>query len=132
MKHLNIPFQDTIELTFKIGNRKKKVICELASSEIEIFQSLTKRKKKDFKLPLVLLFKNPLIQSFSLQGFNFPVEQICVDNSTNIVKKNNIIHPTKSLGEFVQSYSEFSMVILSPLKYYPKGLVELNKTKISY
>jgi len=132
MKHLNFPFQETIELTFKIGNHKKNVICELASSDIEIFQSLTKRKRKDFKIPLVLLFKNPLIQSFSLQGFNFPVEQICVDYNSNIVKKYNIIHLSKSVGEFVQSYSEFSMVILSPLKYYPKGLVELNKTKISY
>ena len=79
MKNLEFPFQDSIELSIQTGNRKKRVICELASSEIEIFQSLTKRSKKDFKIPLVLLFKNPLIQSFSIQGFNFPLEQYCID-----------------------------------------------------
>jgi hypothetical protein len=132
MKQLEVPFQDSIELIFQTGNRKKNINCELATSEIEIFQSLTLRKKKDFKIPLVLFFKNPLKQSFSLQGFNFPVEQFCVDYTNDVIKKINKIRPTKSQGEFIQSYSEFSLVILSPLNYFPKGLIVLNKTKVTF
>jgi uncharacterized membrane protein (UPF0127 family) len=128
MNYLPFPFPNTIEIKITTGTRKKTIVAELASSEIEIFQSLTNRKKID--KPLVLYFKNPLIQSFSNQLIKFKVEQICVDYKTNIVKKYNIIYPSISKGEFIQSYSEFSLVILSPNGYFSKGLIVENKTEI--
>lgn len=130
MNHLSFPFPNSIELKISTGTRKKTTLCELASSEIEIFQSLTNRKK--IYEPLVLYFKNPLNQSFSKQLFKFKVEHICVDYKTNIVKKYNIIYPSKSKGEFIQSYSEFSLVILTPNGYFSKGLIIENKTEITF
>jgi hypothetical protein len=130
MNHLSFPFPNTIEIKIITGTRKKTILAELASSEIEIFQSLTNRKKIDN--PLVLYFKNPLIQSFSKQLFKFKVEHICVDYKTNIVKKYNLIYPSKTEGEFIQSYSEFSLVILAPNGYFSKGLIVENKTEIIF
>jgi hypothetical protein len=81
--------------------------------------------------PMVLYFDNPLIQSFSRQKFKISVEQICVDYKTNLVKRYSVLNPSKYKGDFIQSYSEFSMVILSPIGFFSKGLIVENKTIIT-
>jgi hypothetical protein len=128
MNQLSAQFSHSIKLLTTIGKRKKLVECEVANSSIEIMLSLTNRTS--IKKPLVLYFDNPLIQSFSRQKFNIPVEQICVDYKTNLVKKCSLLFPSKYKGDFIQSYSEFSMVILAPVNFFPKGLIIENKTII--
>lgn len=115
MKHLQFPFAETTTVVVK--NRKKSftVECELTSSEIEIYQSLAYRKQKDFTRPLALVFSSPTVQYFSKQSFDFPCVQVNVDYSSNLVKR--ILHIPKSgkvNGNYIQAYSEFSLVLLIP------------------
>ena len=131
MKHLQFPFAENI--TIKITKSKKKILidCELASSEIEIFQSLSYRTKKDFKKPLVLLFDNPTTQYLSRQSFNFPVIQVNVNYDNNLVKKVSLVPKSnKENGQYIQSYAEFSIVLLLPFETELKKLIEENKTFI--
>ncbi len=129
MKHLKFPFAENG--TIEISNGKKKVLvdCELASSEIEIFQSLSFSTKKDFKKPLVLLFDNPTTQYLSRQPFNFAVIQVNVDHGNNLVKKVSLVPKSiKEKGQYIQSYAEFSLVLLLPLDAELKKLIVENKT----
>ena len=87
MKHLPFPFDANIVLQIKTGKKKEQLVCELAASTIEIYQSLNYRSKKDFKIPLVLQFESSIVQSLSLQNFSFPVEQICIDYRDGKAKK---------------------------------------------
>ena len=66
--HLAFPFTGSAQLTIKRKKRVKKIEVELATSEIEIFQSACYRSAKDLQKPLVLVFSNPTIQSFTLQN----------------------------------------------------------------
>lgn len=132
MKHLKFPFAENV--TIEISNGKKKVLvdCELASSEIEIFQSLSYRTKKDFKNPLVLLFDNPTTQYLSRQSFNFSVTQVNVNHGNNLVKKVSLIPKSnKENGQYIQSYAEFSLVLLLPFENELKKLIVENKTIIN-
>lgn len=131
MKYLKYLFEERITLEISNGNKKHKVECELASSEIEIFQSLTYRKAKEFTTPLVLLFDNPIKQYFSNQKFSFPVLQINVYHKSQLVKKVGVVQKSKtSRGAYIQSYSEFSMVILAPINAEFGDTIIENKTKI--
>jgi hypothetical protein len=130
MNYVQFPFPDRAILQVKNDSSIRKVECELASSDIQIFQSLSYRKKKDFKLPLVLIFTNPFLQSFSLQNFSFPVEQICVACRENKVKKISVIYPGKESGNYVQGFSEFSLVVLAQIGYFKKYKLIENKTII--
>lgn len=115
MKHLPFPFADNVIVEVKNGKTISKIECELASSEIEIYQSLAYRKRKDFTRPLALVFSSPTVQYFSKQSFDFPCVQVNVDYSTNLVKR--ILHIPKSgkvNGNYIQAYSEFSLVLLIP------------------
>ena len=115
MKHLPFPFDANIVLQIKTGKKKEQLVCELAASTIEIYQSLNYRSKKDFKIPLVVQFESPIVQSLSLQNFSFPVEQICIDYRDGKVNKAGLIRPAKTPGKFIHGYSEFSLVILAPV-----------------
>lgn len=131
MKNLQFPFVENVSI--KITNGKKKVLvdCELASSEIEIFQSLSYRTKKDFKKALVLRFDNPTTQYLSRQSFNFPVIQVNVNHGNNLVKKISLVpRSNKENGQYIQSYAEFSIVLLLPLDTELKKLLVENKTFI--
>ena len=132
MKHLQFPFAENV--TIEISNGKKNVLveCELASSEIEIFQSLSYRTKKGFKKPLVLLFDNPTTQYLSRQSFNFPVIQVNVNHGNNLVKKVSLVPKSNKVnGQYIQSYAEFSLVLLLPFDTEFKKLLVENKTMIS-
>jgi len=115
MQHLSYPFDQTAKL--KITNGSKKIIleAELASSEIEIFQSLNYRQPDEFIQPLVLQFENPDIQYFSMQFFSFPVVQVCTERKTGLVKRvAPIAAQANTGGNFIQCYSEFLLVLFLP------------------
>ena len=115
MQHLSYPFDQTAKLTITTGRKKILLEAELASSEIEIYQSLNYRKPDEFIQPLVLRFQDPNIQYFSRQSFAFPVVQVCVDWKTGLVKRvASIAAQANSSGNFIQSYSEFLLVLFLP------------------
>jgi len=131
MKHLKFPFAETTTVVVK--NRKKSftVECELASSEIEIFQSLAYRKKKDFTKPLALVFSSPTVQYFSKQSFDFPLVQVNVDYHSNLVKKVlPIPRSSKVNGNYIQAFSVFSLVLLIPANSDLINQIVLDETVI--
>ena len=131
MKHLQFPFAENVTIAISNGRKKVLVECELASSEIEIFQSLSYRTKKDFKKPLVLLFDNPTTQYLSRHSFNFPVIQVNVNYDNNLVKKVSLVPKSnKKNGQYIQTYAEFSFVLLLPFDSELKKLIVENKTFI--
>ena len=115
MQHLNYPFDQTVTLNITTDGKKILLETELASSEMEIYQSLNYRKPDEFTRPLVLLFQNPNIQYFSKQAFAFPVVQVCCEKKTGLVKRVALItQPTNFEGNFIQCYSEFLLVLYLP------------------
>ena len=130
MKYLKFPFND--RYTIAIANDKKtvEITCELASSAIEIFQSLTFRKETDFIIPLILKFSNPNVQSFALSNYDFAVEHICVDE-TNLVDKIYVQPSSKSKAQFIQAYSSFSFIILAPVGFIKKYRIQEKITSIT-
>lgn len=115
MQHLRYPFNQIAKLTITTGNKKILLEAELASLEIEIYQSLNYRQPDEFTRPLVLRFQNPNIQYFSKQSFAFPVVQVCCEKKTGLVKRvAPITQPTNSEGNFIQCYSEFLLVLFLP------------------
>jgi hypothetical protein len=110
MKYLETPFEGNVTIQIQNGRRKDYIDCELATSEIEIFQSASFRKPNQFKRPLVLKFSNPLVQTFCLQQFQFDTIQVLVDTEY-LVKRASFLPKYKSGGSFIQCYSGFSMVI---------------------
>ena len=122
MSQLNIPFNQSTSLIVSTDKQPLKINTELATSDIEIFQGLNYRTKKEFTKPLTLKFSNPLVQSFVKINFSFPVEMIAVDYLTNKVKKTQFIPAKKEGGDFIQGYSEYALVILAP-----KGFCKSNK-----
>ncbi len=130
MSKLNTPFAQTATLTIVTDKNRLKVDTELASSDIEIFQALNYRTKKDFTQPLTLKFSNPLAQSFVKINFQFPVEMIAVDYLTNKVKKTQIIPAKKVGGDLIQGFSEYSIVILAPIGFSKKNKINEAQTLI--
>jgi len=122
MNRLNTPFEKTCTLLFTTGKHFLKIKTELASSDVEIFQSLNYRTKKEFTQPLTLKFSNPLVQSFVKISFHFPVEMIAVDYITNKVKKSQYVPAKKEEGDYIQGFSEYSLVL-----YAPRGFCKKNK-----
>ena len=130
MKHLSFPFINTCELQLKTKVAEKVITCELAESVIEIFQSLNFRKTKDFTVSLVLKIENPNIQSFVLTNYFFPVEHICIDEH-NIVDKTYTQFVSKTTAPFVQSFSAFKLILLSPVGLIKKYKIKEKDTTIS-
>lgn len=115
MQHLSYPFDQTAKLTITTGSKKILLEAELASSEIEIYQSLNYRQPDEFIQPLALRFQDPNIQYFSRQCFAFPVVQVCVDWNTGLVKRvASIAAQANTGGNFIQCYSEFLLVLFLP------------------
>lgn len=135
MQALSYPFSKSIQLKISNDTVVNQVECELANSDLEIFQSLNYRKKKHFNKPLALLFSNPLAKSFSKQAFEFPVEQIVVDYKNNTVKSIDTIYPeltkqTKNPFDTFKAYSDCSLVILAPEGLTKSKKIQVAKTKI--
>lgn len=136
MKILNFPFNHSAQLSIYNESEVKLIECELASSDVEIFQSLNYRKEKHFNKPLALKFSNPLAKSFTKHSFEFPVEQIVVDYKNHLVKSISTIYPstTKSNTNTIENftaYSDCSLVILAPKGLTKSKNIQVAKTKIS-
>jgi len=130
-QHLPFPFSKKATIQLTTGKKTQIIECELASSVIEIFQSLCFRKKNQFKQPLLLKFENPLQQNFSRQTFSFDVIQVCFDYETGLAKKITPIRKSSGKAAFVQSFAEFSFVLLLPPKAQLVRSIVVNQTKIS-
>lgn len=132
MKHyLSFPFTESITLIIKTGSLAVKLQTELASTDIEIYQSLNYRTIKHFKRPLTLLFNKPLIQTFTKLNYAFTTELLAIDYQTNKVKKIQTIHPKKEQGDFIQGFSEYALVVLAPKGFCKKNKIEEGKTIIN-
>ena len=130
MKYLTTPFEQFIQLEIKNGLRKFTIDCELASSEIENFQSASFRKQNQFRKPLVLKFSNPLVQAFSIQQFQFDVVQVCVGFEDSVVTKVSFVTAYKEKGTFIQCFSGFSLVLFLKPKHSALKKINVEKTKI--
>lgn len=130
-QHLPFPFSKKAIVRLTTGKKTLIVECELASSVIEIFQSLCFRKKNQFKQPLLLKFENPLQQNFSRQTFSFDVIQVCFDYESGLAKKIAPIRKSSGKAAFVQSFAEFSYVLLLPANAQLARSIFANQTKIS-
>jgi uncharacterized membrane protein (UPF0127 family) len=130
-QHLPFPFSKKATIQLTTGKKTQIIECELASSVIEIFQSLCFRKKNQFKQPLLLKFDNPLQQTFSRQTFSFDVIQACFDYETGLAKKIAPIRKSSGKAAFVQSFAEFSYVLLLPADAQLGRSIAVNQTKIS-
>jgi uncharacterized membrane protein (UPF0127 family) len=131
MNKLNTPFPNETTIIIRYTKKTTKIRTELASSDIEIYQALNYRKKKEFTKPLTLKFNNPLLQSFVKFNFLFPVELIAIDYKTHQVKKIQIIEVKKHTGDFIQGFSEYSIAILAPRGFSSKYKIEENSTMIN-
>ena len=130
MSKLNTPFQQSVTLLISNDKKQLKIKTELASSDIEIYQALNYRTKKEFVQPLTLKFSNPLAQSFVKINFLFPVEMISVDYITNKVKKIQLIPAKKESGDFIQGFSEYSIVIFAQKGFSKTNKIEEGVTSI--
>lgn len=130
MSKLNIPFEQSVTLLISNDKKQLKIKTELASSDIEIYQALNYRTKKEFVQPLTLKFSNPLAQSFVKINFLFPVELISIDYITNKVKKIQLIPTQKDTGDFIQGFSEYSVVVFAPRGFSKTNKIEEGVTSI--
>ena len=131
MNHLSYPFALSVTVIIKTGRIAIKTQTERASTDVEIYQALNYRTVKEFNRPLTLLFSNPLVQSFTKFNFSFATELIAVDYKSNPVKKIQTIQPKKGQGDFIQGFSEYSLVILAPKGFCKKNNIEEAKTLIT-
>lgn len=133
MQILPFPFKNTVQLHLANDNQTKVLNCELAATDLEIFQCLNFRKLEHFNKPLALRFDNPKAQSFSKINFEFPVEQIAVDAISQKVKELTTIYPAKNKNKLpnLKSYANFGLVILAPKGYIRNHNIKLEKTKIA-
>jgi uncharacterized membrane protein (UPF0127 family) len=133
MQILQFPFKQTATLNIANSLQTKHLDCELATTDLEIFQSLNFRTKEEFKKPLVLVFSNPNAQTFSRINFQFPVEQIAVDSDSHVVKEITTIYPAhhKETSMSLKAYSNYGIVILAPKGSSKQHNITLDKTRIA-
>jgi len=129
--HLAFPFVGTAQLTIKRKTRVKKIEVEIATSEIEIFQSACYRTSKDLDKPLVLVFDNPTIQSFTLQNYITPVEQILVESDSDQVVGIFWLKPQQVEGNHIQGFTGLSFVILANPGFAEANRISLDDTTIT-
>ena len=129
--HLAFPFVGTAQLTIKRKKRVKKIEVELATSEIEIFQSACYRSAKDLQKPLVLVFDNPTIQSFTLQNYITPVEQILIESDSNQVVGVFWLKPQQVAGSHIQGFTGLGFVILAKPGFAEANRISLDDTTIT-
>ncbi|MBM3454045.1 MAG: hypothetical protein FJX80_02735 [Bacteroidetes bacterium] len=130
-KHLAFPFVGKAQLTIKHKTRVKKIEVEIATSEIEIFQSACYRSSKDLDKPLVLVFDNPTIQSFTLQNYITPVEQILVESDSYQVVGIFWLKSQQVAGSHIQGFTGLSFVILANPGFAEANRISLDDTTIT-
>lgn len=125
MNNLKFPFEAKCSISISNGKKLQRVECELATSAIEIFQSLSFREPSDFTIPLVLKFKDVNVQSFVLSKYNFLVEQIPVDKDFKVAGFS-IVPTGVSNGDYIQAFSSFLFIIQAPLGFTKKHKINEN------
>jgi hypothetical protein len=132
-KNNHLPFPFPNKATLVINNKTKitNVKAELAISPIEIYQSACFRNPDDLKDPLVLVFGDPTLQYFSLQNFQFKIEQILVEHKANQIAGVHWHYPNQSTGTLIQGYSELAFLILAKPGFCQEHNMNLKDTTIT-
>lgn len=131
LQHLPFPFPGRTALFIRGQTGDEVLVAELATSVIEVFQAASYRDGIDPSQPLVLQFDNPAVQSFCLQSFKVPVEQILVEHDTGKVTTVNLLQPVNHPGSHIQGYSGLSCVILAAPGFAQSNHIEKNNTFIT-
>lgn len=125
MSYLQFPFKGRCFVRISTGKKMQTVECELATSVIEIFQSLSFRQPGEFQMPLVLKFADPDSQSFVLSRYNFLIEQIPIDKNGK-VSGYSIVPAGTSPGNYIQAFSSFQYLIQASLGFAKKYHINEN------
>jgi len=129
--HLPFPFPNKATLVINNKTKTTTVKAELAISSIEIYQSACFRNSDDLKDPLVLVFGDPTLQYFSLQNFEFKIEQILVEHKANQIAGVHWHYPNQSIGTLIQGYSELAFLILAKPGFCQEHKMNLKDTTIT-
>ncbi|MGI8597762.1 MAG: hypothetical protein ACR2KB_00775 [Chitinophagaceae bacterium] len=127
-QYLPFPFVNNCTIEIKNAEKTKQLTCELATSAVEIFQSLNFRKSKDFTIPLVLKFPHHHVPSIVLSNYAFAVEHACVDEHNKVVNVY-VQQPKKNTAPFVQAVA-YKLVILAPPGFADKHKITNKSTLI--
>jgi uncharacterized membrane protein (UPF0127 family) len=127
-QYLPFPFVNNCTIQIDNGAKTKQLTCELATSAVEIFQSLNYRKTKDFTKPLVLQFPLDNVPSFIWSNYAFAVEHICIDEKDKVVRLYRQL-PKKSTAPFIQAVA-YKLLILAPLGFTEQHKIKENDTII--
>ncbi len=107
-----------------------EVECDLADDPVAAFKSLQMKPRKEFVRPLVLKPDDPDLPMLVYSSFPYPVEQICITRSTRRIEKLGTIAPSTTCGQFIQSFTGHSMVILAPEGFMKKYKIDRIETDI--
>ena len=129
--HLPFPFPNKATLVINSKSKTTTVKAELAISPIEIYQSACFRDPENLKDPLVLVFGDPTLQYFSLQNFQFKIEQILVEHKANQIAGVHWHYPNQSTGTLIQGYSELAFLILAKPGFCQELKMNLKDTTIT-
>ncbi len=100
------------------------VECDLADDPVAAFKSLQMKPRKEFVRPLVLKPDDPALPMLVYSSFPYPVEQICITRSTRRIEKLGTLAPSTTCGQFIQSFTGHSMVILAPEGFMKKYKID--------
>ena len=107
-----------------------EVTCDLADDPVAAFRSLQMKPRNEFVRPLVLKPDDPDLPMLVYSSFPYPVEQICITRSTRRIEKLGTLAPSTTCGQFIQSFTGHSMVILAPEGFMKKYKIDRIETDI--
>ena len=107
-----------------------EVECDLADDPVAAFRSLQMKPRREFVRPLILKPDDPDLPMLVYSSFLYPVEQICITRSTRRIEKLGTLAPSTTCGQFIQSFTGHSMVILAPRGFMKKYKIDRIETDI--
>ena len=107
-----------------------EVTCDLADDPVAAFRSLQMKPRTEFVRPLILKPDDPDLPMLVYSSFHYPVEQICITRSTRRIEKLGTLAPSTTCGQFIQSFTGHSMVILAPEGFMKKYKIDRIETDI--
>jgi len=107
-----------------------EVECDLADDPVAAFKSLQTKPRNEFVRPLILKPDDPDLPMLVYSSFPYPVEQICITRSTRRIEKLGTLAPSATCGQFIQSFTGHSMVILAPEGFMKKYKIDRIETDI--
>lgn len=115
-----------------IASPPYEVECDLADDPLPVFRSLQKKRQRDFVRPLVLKPDDPDLPMLVSSSFPFPVDQICITRFTCRIEKLGTLAPSETCGQFIQSFTGHSMVVLAPAGFIKKYGIDRYKTFVEF